>query len=358
MQPILASNLVRTEEIQSSCTLKDSTSSIAFDTILSFFTNEPNLNDIAIQINRDFLGNEEKIENITTSCIVNLALFSILFLGIEKTRLFIEILYTNTHVHLKSDEEFLLHNILSGYTIRQYNLAIQSQPYFKHIKEIKSDNSILHSAALKVSRKIEKFLNDQKVSRLYNYNKDNLLALENEIKLNHELVNPDQSFVYLIASVTLEDKDMKEGSKDELLGIEIYPTEHAFVLEQFLCPIDKKVKVRLYQACLDEFTFVDYIDSFPSNGCMNEQELHEFFDNLRGLYICHDDKDNDDVTKLHQYDGKCFGIKGEPPRKVEFRKDINVMTGVSFRYLTAKINPADCELHVQELRDYCDEHPL
>lgn len=162
------------------------------------------------------------------------------------------------------------------------------------------------------------------------------------------------SFIYHVHLNTPDPKIAKRGPQQDLLGIEICPTYHAFILEQY-CNGRNEVFTRMYQSFINEFSLSDHFkhkryDDDQDTGCLNSTELAAFFTDFRGLLLCGDIRDLQE-DKISAFAKRCFnfpdGIRFN--RLTLFRKDILTFTGISLRYITSKINPSQTAKFTEEL---------
>jgi hypothetical protein len=182
-------------------------------------------------------------------------------------------------------------------------------------------------------------------SSKFMFNRSVLHSLRAEFKKYAPKVSIDQSFLYSISTKFPRfemDNDLPPDERDVFITSTV---EHAFLLEQFQCPNDNTVRVRLYQSWIAKATLLDELSKYSTDDSKNSswdvEELERFLDRLEAYY-CSETGYLEPERAL-----ACFGYNHDErsnpaPRKYPLVSSIgNMITGISLRYIVQPFNPKD-----------------
>ena len=296
-------------------------------------------------------------EVFPTSCIHNLHAMAIIFFGSDLAKSIMNRLGLNYRlaVNIEFDSipnnpyQVIIKNLFSGPMVQIFAKELPDSQYTKEQKErmytkyapsvAQSFFDSLEAEAVRCSQ-IQASSNDEKINKVFNsfkealsnidydFNRQTIDFLRKEIQDNEKQINQETSFVYSIAVAVPVDT-----------GNGYY---HAFAVEQLYHARSACVGYRFYQTWLNQMDLATFFRnkeySSDGNGIWSLQEVCKFIDDLEIIFT----KTPFDASQRNEAHKRAFGFDNELSDSLYWvHANKPVLKGISFRYLSQKINPND-----------------
>jgi hypothetical protein len=325
--------------------------STPFQQIRSIVADENLWGKLLENVNKE-LGKENKNE-LMTSCVINFYLLNMLFVGKERFNKIINPLEKagrplTIPINIKGNKfNMLFHHIFSGNEVASLN-----ENYFITPLPKQELDKLVNISEKFISNIYNLYLNGN-VDRpaLHNYNHPVIQKLESEIEKNKNKVSEDCSFIYHVAITTPEPNIALYGTQDDIKN-NFVAYSHAFILEQYYSPSQKKDFLRLHHAWKNTFSVAKHYEKYDDwdEGCLDTNGQKKFFENLRLLHSFGKTKDFKDLKEAQW---NCFQVNEDVTPPGIFRFADGIYTGKTILYATTQINPKECQQHIQEvLKNY------
>jgi|GEM_PF-6386815 hypothetical protein len=313
--------------------------------------------------NREILDGSTPSEELDTSCIVNFCLLNMIFLGEEKAKEIMNPLTVhftfNLPLTIVENEnlktvDLLFHHFLTGNAIIHQNKKYKKSSYKSFSNDfVASFNSREFTTPFNIFKeKIGKLYSGELDPFLFAHCKNVVDNLENEIEGNRDNVTENCSFIYHVLITTPDYTTALNGSQEQISKspINYY---HSFILEHYYSKSANTDFIRLHNAWKDEFSLSSFYDNMKycreDENCLSKDQRKLFFSNFRDMLSCRESTHFEELESAQSF---CFKVKKQSmPVAAIFRKDEGIFTGLSLRYMTSIIDPKDCIVNINNIKE-------